>query len=347
MASLAVSVIIPTYNRAALLARAVASALAATRPGDEVLVVDDGSTDATEVALAPFRERVRYLPVPHGGAGAARNHGVRAARNPLVAFLDSDDEWMPDILALQRTLLERRPEVVFSFSDFAVRYPAGGEVRRYLVRWHGDARGWDAILGPGVPFSAVAPLPVGRGDFAVHVGDLYPAMLAAPYVCTITAVARRDLAGTALWFPEDLPLYEDYDCFARLARVGPAAYLDCETAWNWGHAGPRLTDHNQYTCLTEHLAMLERIWGRDAAFMAGHREHLLQVRAALHVRRARWLLKEGRTREARADLRLAAGGPLGYRALAALPSWLVPGRLLRRLRDLRRLTAAPARRQAQ
>ena len=114
-----VSVVIPTYNRAALVGRAVRSALAETSPGDEVIVVDDGSTDDTEEALAPYRDRIRYFRARHGKAGAARNHGVREARNGLVAFLDSDDEWMPDKLVLQRAALAARPDAVFCFSDFA------------------------------------------------------------------------------------------------------------------------------------------------------------------------------------------------------------------------------------
>src|SRR4051794_14485488 len=98
---LSVSVVIPTYNRAHLVPRAVASALANVIAGDEVIVVDDGSTDGTETALAPYRERIRLVNGRHAGAGGARNLGVREARGDLVAFLDSDDEWMPGKLALQ------------------------------------------------------------------------------------------------------------------------------------------------------------------------------------------------------------------------------------------------------
>src|SRR5215213_4961126 len=98
----AISVVIPTYNRARLLPRAIDSALAACAPGDEIIVADDGSTDGTEAALAPYQSRIRYLPLPHRGAAAARNAGMTAARTPLVALLDSDDEFMPDKLTLQR-----------------------------------------------------------------------------------------------------------------------------------------------------------------------------------------------------------------------------------------------------
>src|SRR5712691_4780511 len=146
--SLGVSVILPTYDRAALLRRAVDSALAAVLPGDEVIVVDDGSTDATALAAAHWGPRVRYIAVPHAGPGAARNRGLREARHPLVAFLDSDDEWMVDKLQLQRALMERRPDVLLCFTDFAHRSPEGTETHRCLARWHRDPRSWDEVLGP-------------------------------------------------------------------------------------------------------------------------------------------------------------------------------------------------------
>src|SRR5262249_15619884 len=151
-----ISAVIPTYNRAALVPQAVASALANITPEDEVIVVDDGSTDGTEQALAPYRDRIRLLRGPHAGAGAARNFGSAAARGDVVAFLDSDDEWMPHKLHLQRRLFEARPDVLFCFSDFGLRQ-RDREQRRFLAQWHHDPRGWDEILGPALPYSALAP----------------------------------------------------------------------------------------------------------------------------------------------------------------------------------------------
>ncbi|HEX5501553.1 MAG TPA: glycosyltransferase family 2 protein [Thermomicrobiales bacterium] len=336
MDDLRVSVIIPTHNRAALVLRAVTSVLRIVEPGDEVLVVDDGSTDGTEAALAHYDGRIRYLRVPHGGAGAARNHGIRAARTPLVAFLDSDDEWAPDKLRLQRALLQQRPDVLFCFSDFSVRHESGRVTRRFLRNWHRGEQDWDAILGPGVWYSSRAALPPGRDDFRVHVGDLYLPQLRANHVFTSTLVVRREPAGAALRFAEDLPTFEDTECYARLAGAGLAAYLDCETAWQWGHRGHRLTHADEYVCGTTRLTILERIWGRDEAFLARHGDRYREAVAAQHRKRARWLLKEGRTREALAELRSAGGGPPTYHFLAALPGWLIPVPLIRRLRGARR-----------
>ena len=321
---LPVSVVIPTYNRAHLVGRAVASALANIRPGDEVIVVDDGSTDRTEEALAAYADRIRYVRTPNGGAGVARNRGLEEARGPLVAFLDSDDEWMPGKLQLQRSLMQARPEVLFCFTDFGVRKGDGGEHRRYLVRWHGDTRSWNEILGPGHLFSSLADLPPGHEDFLVHVGNLYESLVHVNYVATFTLMVRVDGAGKSVRFAEDLPIHEDWEYFGRLARAGSAAYLDCETAWQWGHGGARLTDTDDYRGASARMVLLERLWGRDEAYLAAHGERFRRHLGELHRVKAAWLLRKGRSREARGELRLAGGSATAkLRMLALLPEPLV------------------------
>lgn len=113
-----VSVVIPTYNRGHLIARALRSALAECNEGDEIIVVDDASTDNAAEVVARF-PRVTYLKAEHGGAGRARNLGIQFSKHPLVSFLDSDDEWLPGGLMLKCALLQARPELVLCFSNFA------------------------------------------------------------------------------------------------------------------------------------------------------------------------------------------------------------------------------------
>ena len=126
--------------------------------------------------------------LPHGGAGPTRNRGVAHATRPLVAFLDSDDEWLPGKLKLQRAFLERRPDVLFCFSDFRVCLPGGETRHNFIVQWHRDPRGWDEILGPGVAYSSAGELQAGQGDFRVHVGSLFLAEMEADYVATSTVL---------------------------------------------------------------------------------------------------------------------------------------------------------------
>src|SRR5262249_14941569 len=106
-----VSVIIPTFNSAALVAEAVESALAQTAPPAQVLVIDDGSADDTAQRLLRFGDRVRYVRQENQGVSAARNHGIRMAAGEVVAFLDADDFWHPRKLELQLDALAARPDL--------------------------------------------------------------------------------------------------------------------------------------------------------------------------------------------------------------------------------------------
>ena len=317
-----VSVIIPTYNRAHLVPRAVASALDAMAPGDELIVVDDGSTDNTVAALEPFRDRIRYLRKANGGVAAARNHGIRHAQHPLVTFLDSDDTWMPDSLLIRRRLMEARPDLVFCFTDFALRMEDGSTERKFLVSWHHDYRSWDEILAPGVRYSSIAALPPGRDDFNVHIGDMYPLLLQRTYVPAWTSLVRRDLAGADFRMEENIRILEEIACFGRMARHGPAAFLDCETAWNHGHTGARVTsDAGVIGVLDSRVQIAERIWGQDEAFLREHGELYARLLTDTHTSRARWYLSRGMTSEARqAIVDAGESAPRALRMLAMLPA---------------------------
>ena len=113
-----IAVVIPVY-RGDYLAQCVASALAQTRPPDQVIVVDDGSPDveAIDRALLPHGDRVTLIRQANAGAGAARNRGILAADTEFIAFLDGDDIWAPDFLARQLQLLSRDPRVDLVYSN--------------------------------------------------------------------------------------------------------------------------------------------------------------------------------------------------------------------------------------
>jgi hypothetical protein len=320
-----VSVIIPTYNRAHLVSRAVDSVLVAIAPGDEVIVVDDGSTDDTSAVLAKYCDYVRVVRLPNKGAGAARNRGIAEARHPLIAFLDSDDEWTADRLVLGRRLLAARSDVLFCFSDFGLREAGLPEQHHGLAGWHPGAPPWCQMLGRGVRYSTMASLPDGRDDFSVHIGWFYSPLLEWGIVAPQTLLVRRDQAGESLKFPEDVPTSEDWECSARIGRVGRGAFMDCETAWQWGHNAPRLTDTDAFRRATARLAIVERVWAADRAFSEGNRERVRQAIRKQRLIRARWLLRRGLNAEARTELALAGDSPVSYRCLAALPGCVTRG----------------------
>ena len=142
-----VSVVIPTYNRAHLLSRAIESVLAQLDgDNDELIIVDDGSTDDTSTVLEKFAGRICIIQGAHVGGGAARNLGIEAAKGDLVAFLDSDDEWMTGKLTAQRTLMAQRQDILFAFGNMACTMMNGTIERRYLWNWHRDHCTWSEIL---------------------------------------------------------------------------------------------------------------------------------------------------------------------------------------------------------
>lgn len=323
---LAVSVIIPTHNRAHLIGRAISSALAEVQEEDEILVVDDGSTDGTQDVVRSFGRRVRYLRTEHRGAGAARNHGLQAAGNGLVAFLDSDDEWLPGKLELERAVLEARSDLVFCCTDFVIR--TGEQVRRCgLISWQERRQEWHSLFGPGTPVTCFGAVPRQFREAIVYSGDFYLPLMADCCVCTITLVVRRDAAGDALRFPEDLPLLEDWECYARVAGRGLGALIDCETAVNYGHIEERLTDAGMLERTDARLTMLRRVWGSDEELLATHRDSYLHIVEHQRILRAKALLVAGRTREAALELRSLPQAPVTYRLLATLPGPLASGAL--------------------
>ena len=105
-----VSVIIPTYNGAKFIDDAVRSALSQTYPNVEVIVVDDGSSDGTKEVLSPYGSKIKYIYQENKGVSAARNNGIRNASGEFVAFLDSDDAWLPEKIELQVAEMLKSPQ---------------------------------------------------------------------------------------------------------------------------------------------------------------------------------------------------------------------------------------------
>ena len=196
MNSPVVCVIIPAYNAAGFIRRAVDSVLAQTFQDFELLVVDDGSTDDTRTVLASYGDRIRLLTKENGGPAAARNHGLRHAQGRYVAFLDSDDYWLPGKLEHQVRLLDNRHEIGFCSTATMVVDTAGEPA--------GD---WPCWAGAD-------PLP-----------DILFMHGAAISGSTSGVLARRELLVELGGFDETLRGYEDPDLWIRLAACSGYACI--------------------------------------------------------------------------------------------------------------------------
>ncbi len=188
-----VSVIIPTYERSGVLGRAIESVLAQTRPADELIVVDDGSSDTTAELVASYPD-VRYERIGHAGVSAARNHGIAHARGDDLAFLDSDDEWLPTKLAEQLAALAEAPEHRICHTD-EIWVRDGRRVNPR--RRHQKHGGW--IFRHCLPLCAISPSSV---------------------------LVHRSVFGAVGTFDESFPACEDYDLWLRVTSRYPVCYVD-------------------------------------------------------------------------------------------------------------------------
>lgn len=130
-----VSVIIPCYNYAHLVGRAIRSVLEQTYTDFEIIVVDDGSTDNIPEVVAGFAGRVRYIRQPNQGPNGARNQGIRAASGEFIALLDPDDEWLPRKLERQMTIMDSQPTVGLVYANvYLVEGLSGSIIGTYPSR---------------------------------------------------------------------------------------------------------------------------------------------------------------------------------------------------------------------
>jgi glycosyltransferase involved in cell wall biosynthesis len=181
-----VSVIIPTFNRAMKTARAVASVLYQTFTDYEIIVVDDGSQDNTEAVMRQFEGRIRYVVIPSNqGVSAARNRGIKESQAPWIAFLDSDDYWLPRKLEMQVAFFEERPEaVICQTQEIWIRNGRYANPKKRHRKPSGD------IFEPSLRLCLVSPSAV---------------------------MMRRSLVEEVGPFDEELPVCEDYDLWLRIA----------------------------------------------------------------------------------------------------------------------------------
>lgn len=231
-----VSVIIPTYNRARILRRAIESALSQTYGDIEVVVVDDGSTDDTRemLTLMSADRRVRYFRQANAGVSAARNHGMRQARGEFIAFLDSDDSWHPWKLSAQIAALRRCPEAMIAWSDMSAS--SGEEIireRHLRVMYSAyDRIDLDRMLKRVALLGELSTdVPAAWQHCSARIGDVSSAIMLGNLLHTSTVVFRRPCLAQSGGFDETFKRTgEDYEFYVRLTLTGDVVFLDAPTA---------------------------------------------------------------------------------------------------------------------
>lgn len=217
-----VSVVIPTYNRAQFLIQSVESVLTQTYKDIEILIVDDGSTDNTEILVKQKysdNEKVKYLRQKNRGAAAARNYGIREARGEFFALLDSDDLWKPEKLERQIKCMRKVPEAGIIWTDMETMDGQGNKLHpRYLKTMYQTFR-FFPHMNDLFKNRAKEPL-----DF--YYGDIYSQMVLGNLVHTSTLLVRKSVQEKVGYYRDDMLIGEDFDYHLRLVRAAPAAFLD-------------------------------------------------------------------------------------------------------------------------
>ncbi len=264
----AISVVLPTYNRPAFLKRAALSALAAMRPTDELVIVDDGSEMDIGESIGPLGDpRIRIVRQDNQGVSAARNAGMHAARHGMIAFLDDDDEWKDSKLEIQRTLMRQYPDAVACFSNFSVSDRQGRVSPGYVFQWGQAVKDWNLLLGPPNHIK----LPNGLGTASAYVGDHYVNQLYGDYILPSSLLIDRDRLRDPLEFKVGVQRNESWLFSSQVCRQGPVVYVDLDLACQHGDAPGRLTDIAYLPQIQSRIDVLVEEFGANPALQSQYR----------------------------------------------------------------------------
>lgn len=197
--AISISVVIPAYNAEQHIGRAIDSVLTQTLKVDEIIVVDDGSSDKTEQVIRSYGDKVKYIAQQNAGVSVARNTGIEAAAGNWIAFLDADDEWMPEKIKLQTEHLQRNPDLKWIYSNFYQKQPHSQK----LQEAHGS-RTLDELLD-------------GRDFFE----DYFTAFVNHGHLWTCTVIIQKEVFEKTGPFEPGMKRAQDNDLWYRIAYQYP------------------------------------------------------------------------------------------------------------------------------
>jgi glycosyltransferase involved in cell wall biosynthesis len=241
-----VSALVRVYNGERHVAETLEAILAQTRPADEVLVVDDGSTDQTPAVLAGFSDRIRVIHQPNGGLADAFERGFLEARGEFIANCDADDLWVPDKLERQLEALRRHPEIDIAFGAAEVFGTRAGA------------------------FNSAYP-----GDGLLEPEGLRRELYRADRICVSSALIRRQMLERVGGFRRAASPCEDYDFWLRSLAAGAVFFQERATLVRYRVHDDQLSDnllkmheqeaevHRHNAALTGDRGLVRRVEAQD------------------------------------------------------------------------------------
>ncbi|AQT69623.1 putative glycosyltransferase EpsJ [Anaerohalosphaera lusitana] len=194
-----IAAVIPAYNVGKYIGRTIESVLAQTRPADEIIVVDDGSTDDTAEKIESFGDKVKLIRQQNAGASVARNTGIEAATSEWIALLDGDDEWLPHHLQNQEHILKNNPDLHWSTANFKFCYCADKTQKNQS--------------DPDAMRTALSD--------KQYLEEYFQAFINHTTGCTDTIIVKRQILFEAGLFTPDQPMANDLDMWWRIAYLCP------------------------------------------------------------------------------------------------------------------------------
>lgn len=260
MEKICVSVVIPLFNKEKSIAAAIESVLLQTEKADEIVVVDDGSTDRSLAEARRFQnQKVKVLHQKNGGVSSARNFGIARSRGEFVAFLDADDEYKPQFLATLRRLIRKYPTAGAFATAYTIQKTRSSFVPRYRAV-------------PPAPWEGLLP-------------NYFESMLGFPPVCSSAVAIPRKVFDRVGTFPMGVNHGEDTDQWLRIALKYPIAFSNTVgSIYHWDGENrasglEEVLDH--YAVMETLVKALDRglIRGKNAEW-ASEYLHLHQIRLA-------------------------------------------------------------------
>jgi glycosyltransferase involved in cell wall biosynthesis len=220
---------VPTYNRAALLPQAIISVLDQTYRHIEIIVVDDGSTDDTKSVNESFAGSVHYMITDHKGPAHARNEGMKVANGRYIAFLDSDDYYLPHKIELQVSFMEDHPEVGLVCSEFSGCFDgkifAEFNLRNYHTLWKRKKWAYEDVFSVKGVLSPIC----NHEPITYYIGNPFTAMLQDTLICTTTILLRKEVIDSIGLQNEEFRFLEEYDFVLRIAKHFQIGFLNVPT----------------------------------------------------------------------------------------------------------------------
>lgn len=313
-----ISAVVPTYNNACYIGDAINSILVQSHSVDEIIIVDDGSTDNTEVIVDVIAKKnankIIYIKQVNQGPSSARNRGIEAANGDWLAFLDADDIWTPDKIALQVEALEREPQLKLIAADMCEINQQGKLLVESVQAKHQLLEKFQALAGKPVP-------------------NALNALLTKNFIPTGTVLVKRAIVITAGGFNTHIRFGEDLELWAKIAADHPITCLP-EVMMSRRQHGNNATQSTARMLegLVEVMRSLKR-WGAEKLNQQNVNPDQLLANALCDL--AYWHFSQCNYKQARKIFTSSLKEHVGKRAFAYATICLLPEVLIKQLQILK------------